>query len=590
MLNVNELTSRMAKMSDDQLRQYAQLHKDDPYTLALASSESKRRAQLRAGGQQGAQGQQPTVADQALAQMGAPAPMPQAQPQSQAQAQLPENQGIGMLPAANMAGMADGGIAGYDDEYAAGGIVAFAGDGPSLVGQGFRKDSIIPVPKINFNKLVATQMGEEANKDLVDEIARLENIVNNTADGPERIFAQQRLAKLRGKSPATPTTTTTTPSAYVDSATKPPGWAVAGKKKGEASSMAPPIDEFAGVDLSKTGPYNIKTPAGREAAKNAQTRKAAGKKETDAPTGTSTEPSGFVPTKTTTLNAELERLALLGPGVGAYDVLGENVRKGYENLQKEREASRPTGKPYEGLEALLAKEEEKAKGKEARNFNMAIINAGLAIAGGKSQYALQNIAEGAQVGTKQYQEGLEKLEAAAVERRKQAALIEEARRAEARGDWKETAMFKQQAFEAGIAVQNAKIGAIQDIFKTNLKTASDIVNNQETLAAQDNRALMEQRAETERSTARNITSRDVANIYASARGMYGAGATRGQVTDDDIYKAYNRHVEKDSFGDFQKQFPDFASYRNYVLQQLKNAQGGDPYAGWGELQVTSPKK
>jgi hypothetical protein len=134
MLNVNELTSRMSKMSDDQLRQYARLHKDDPYTLALASSESKRRAQLRAGGQQQA-AQQPTVAEQALAQMGAPAPMPQqiAAPQPQ----LPEQQGIGMLPAQNVEGMADGGIAGYGDsyadEYASGGIVAFAGEGPSLV-------------------------------------------------------------------------------------------------------------------------------------------------------------------------------------------------------------------------------------------------------------------------------------------------------------------------------------------------------------------------------------------------------------------------------------------------------------------------
>lgn len=588
MLNVNELTARMARMSDDQLRQYAQLHKDDPYTLALASSESKRRAQIRAGGQQGAQGQQPTVAEQTLAQMGAPAQMPQ----PQAQAQLPENQGIGVLPAANMAGMADGGIAGYDDDYAAGGIVAFAGDGPSLVGQGFRKDSIIPVPKTNFNELVATQMGEAANKDLVDEIARLENIVNNTADGPERIFAQQRLAKLRGKSSATPTTTTTTttPSAYVDSSTMPPGWAVQGKKKGQASSMAPPIDEFAGVDLSKTGPYNIKTPAGREAAKNAQARKAAGKKETGAPTGTSTKPSGFVPTQTTDLASELQRLELLGPGVGQYDVLKEDVRKGYEDLQKEREASKPTGKPYAGLEALLAKEEESAKGKEARNFNMAIINAGLAIAGGKSQYALQNIAEGAQVGTKQYQEGLEKLEAAAIERRKQAALIEEARRAEARGDWKENAMFKQQAFEAGLNVKKSQIDASMNLFGINQKAAVDLVTAAQAQAAADRRALMEQEHEDVRARERNSSAERIADKYAAARGMYGAGATRGQVTDDDIYKAYNHSLEKDLFGDFKKQFPDFASYRNYVLQQLKNEQGGAPAAAPGGIKFLGFEK
>lgn len=574
MLNVNELTARMAKMSDDQLRQYAQLHKDDPYTLALASSESKRRAQLRAGGQQGAQGQQPTVADQALAQMGAPAPMPQAQPQPQAQAQLPENQGIGMLPAANMAGMADGGIAGYDDEYAAGGMIAFAGGGMTPE----EKAELERYQREKFESLYGLKdWASGVKKDITDWFTADRSNIPFESKSPlikyktpknTGVFEYERpqaaLERERQERGITPPNAPPMSDVYYGEG-----------MSGSAASTKPSADKpSAPAPKSKArGPY-ADSPAGRKAADN------------QSGTKTTTEPSGFVPTKTTTLNAELERLALLGPGVGAYDVLGENVRKGYENLQKEREASKPTGKPYEGLEALLAKEEEKAKGKEARNFNMAIINAGLAIAGGKSQYALQNIAEGAQVGTKQYQEGLEKLEAAAVERRKQAALIEEARRAEARGDWKETAMFKQQAFEAGIAVQNAKIGAIQDIFKTNLKTASDIVNNQETLAAQDNRALMEQRAETERSTARNITSRDVANIYASARGMYGAGATRGQITDDDIYKAYNRNIEKDPFGDFQKQFPDFASYRNYVLQQLKS----DPYAGWGELQVTSPKK
>ena len=76
MFNVMELTSSLAKMSDKQLLQYAQMHKDDPYTLALAAAESKERSQLRAAGQQQA-AQQPTVADQALAQMGAPAPQMQ---------------------------------------------------------------------------------------------------------------------------------------------------------------------------------------------------------------------------------------------------------------------------------------------------------------------------------------------------------------------------------------------------------------------------------------------------------------------------------------------------------------------------------
>ena len=208
------------------------------------------------------------------------------------------------------------------------------------------------------------------------------------------------------------------------------------------------------------------------------------------------------------------------------------------------------------------------RGREARNFNMAIVNSGLAIAGGESQYALQNIAKGAQVGTKQYQEGLDKLEAAALERRKQSAMIEEARRAEARGDWKEEQQFKQKAFEAGLGVEQAKIGAIKDFYTTDLKTAADIVNNQNTLASADRRAREQ-----------NVSAERVANIYANSRLGGGAGL-RGKITDDDIYKAYNRNMEKDTFGDFKKEFPDFAAYRNHILQQM-SGQGAQPVAPGG---------
>jgi hypothetical protein len=277
----------------------------------------------------------------------------------------------------------------------------------------------------------------------------------------------------------------------------------------------------------------------------------------------------------------------MNPGTAAYDDLSNKIARGFADLETAREKSKPKDKAYAGLEALLGKEEEKAKGREARNFNMALVNAGLAIAGGKSQYALQNIAEGAQVGTKQYQEGLDKLEAAALERRKQSAMIEEARRAEARGDWKEEQQFKQKAFEADLGVKQAQIAAVQDLYKTDLKTATDIVNNQNTLAAGDRRAIFEQQYQTQRAREQNVSAERIAEKYASSR-LGGAGL-RGQITDDDIYKAYNRNMEKDTYGDFKKDFPDFASYRNYILQQI-SGQGGDPYANWGQLNITNPKK
>lgn len=99
MLNVNQITSQLAKMPDQALQQYASMHKNDPYILALAVSESNRRKEMRSGAQQ-AQGAQPKVVDQELAQMAQP---------------MPEEVGIGALPAQNMQGMAGGGIIAFEE-------------------------------------------------------------------------------------------------------------------------------------------------------------------------------------------------------------------------------------------------------------------------------------------------------------------------------------------------------------------------------------------------------------------------------------------------------------------------------------------
>lgn len=73
MIDVRNVSSQLEQMSDQHLQQYAQMHREDPYTLALAISESSRRKRMR----QAAQAQQPagagTVADEAVAEMTPPA-------------------------------------------------------------------------------------------------------------------------------------------------------------------------------------------------------------------------------------------------------------------------------------------------------------------------------------------------------------------------------------------------------------------------------------------------------------------------------------------------------------------------------------
>jgi hypothetical protein len=162
-----------------------------------------------------------------------------------------------------------------------------------------------------------------------------------------------------------------------------------------------------------------------------------------------------------------------------YADLEKKTATGIEALRRTSEQGKPTGQAYSGLEASLKKDEEAVKGKEDRNLQMALVNAGLAIAGGSSRYAMENIGKGALVGTKQYMDGLDKLEVAAKERQKMSAMIEEARRAEARGDFKEKNEFETRAFELGVNSRKASIEGLAKIYDKNTKAATDIFNNLE---------------------------------------------------------------------------------------------------------------
>ena len=100
-MNPQNVLSSLRMMSDQQLQQYAAMHKDDPFIFPLAFQESQTRKQMRSESQ-AMQPPQPKVADQALAEMAPQQPMP-------------ENVGIGQLPADNLKGMAGGGIVAFEE-------------------------------------------------------------------------------------------------------------------------------------------------------------------------------------------------------------------------------------------------------------------------------------------------------------------------------------------------------------------------------------------------------------------------------------------------------------------------------------------
>jgi len=116
MINVNEITTTLRGMPDRLMQQYAMMNKANPYVLSLAVAESNQRKQLRQAAQARMAAPQPKVADAAIAGMAeAPAVDAMGSVTGMAAGGLPEDYGIGRLPAQNIERMADGGIAGYGD-------------------------------------------------------------------------------------------------------------------------------------------------------------------------------------------------------------------------------------------------------------------------------------------------------------------------------------------------------------------------------------------------------------------------------------------------------------------------------------------
>jgi Mannosyl-glycoprotein endo-beta-N-acetylglucosaminidase len=164
-IDSRNVMSTLRKMSDEQLQQYAAMHKNDPYLFPLAFQESQLRKQVRMETQASPM-QQPPVVDQSLAAMtpqvaptpnylrdssGAPVLSGSGMPVRAGN--LPEDVGIGALPADNLKGMATGGIVAFDD----GGEVPGYADGVAV------KD---PVQRFaNQYRAVAEQVGQRLGVD-----------------------------------------------------------------------------------------------------------------------------------------------------------------------------------------------------------------------------------------------------------------------------------------------------------------------------------------------------------------------------------------------------------------------------------------
>jgi hypothetical protein len=392
-------------MNDTQLAQYAAMHKADPYIFPMAFEESNMRKQVRAREQAKTAGQpQQNVADQALAAM---APQPQMAPQGMppqggpqmAQRQLPEQQGIGALPTPNMQHMADGGIAGYADggefnyaggsdgpllNMAEGGIARFAGDGESLVR--------------------TTSGGKDWFLDVPD-----------TVQDPNVAWYRTMPNPLAG---------------------------LAGKK------FASKEEAIAAYDRANAVPTREHTPAS-QMAYNPPTTAAMpdiGSKPPLAPPTTrptTRQPSAAPSASAVKAPSYMDQFETLATKNSPPEVQG--IAALMAERKKAREEAGVTGEVGEAQKQAFEKEGVQAADDKKEMLWMALIKGGLAAAGGTSQHAIKNIADGFGVGLDDAAKGMKELKLAEKERKKGLAAIEEARRAEKRGDADAAVAAKEKA-------------------------------------------------------------------------------------------------------------------------------------------------
>ena len=450
MLNVNAITSTLAKMPDAALQKYAALHKEDPYIMALAVSESNRRKQMR-NAAQAPQGmpEPPKVADQAVAEM-APAQ------------QMPEDVGIAQLPAGDM-NFAGGGIIAFGDggeveRYQYGGAPPLTTNTPyGIPGMTLPATPFVPQAGAPENQPPFLRRQFDALRDSVERSV----IQRRAAEAQQRIArgvgtpadqeAVRRAAALAN--PPVPQTTVAQQAA----ANPPPAPAPAAATPAPAPPAPAPAARAAGTGASRPA-------APRPAAAPAAAAPA-------APTA-----EGF--------DMSAKGLAALR------DKLGKDINvEEPENLRKAREALTAEDiKARQDVKDTLARDQAKFadafKGREERltkrgadiakqreeNTGLAFLNAGLAMMSTPGGLATA-IGKGARVGTEQYAAGLDKLRSAQDKLDEARDRMEELKLNRDMMDAKEIREAEAGINAAKVAGKNRGVEALSKMFEVSTKRA-----------------------------------------------------------------------------------------------------------------------
>jgi hypothetical protein len=398
-----------------QLAQYMQQYKSDPYMISLASfvnATAEAAQPLTAP-------QQPKVVDQELAKMEPQQPqMPQAQAQP-----MPEDVGIGALPAPNMQGMASGGIVAFGD----GGEVPRFQAGGVYVGEG---------GEYSADPLTAEELGR------VDPLAKLRAMAKWAGRNVERDPVTGEVT--RKAAIAAPVMGPAVSAAYPDETRR----GAAANLLPAAPGVKPPpaVGDGKGVASLGGAPRAAAAPAGLSYLDQL--------KKTQAAMGPAVNPE----------QAAMEKL-----------IAERNL--GATEAKKELEtdiASRAD--QFKGREERIGKREAELGKQKDSNTGMAFLEAGLAMMQSKGR-GLAGIAEGAGVGLKQYQSGIKDLKAAQEKLDDARDRTDELKQNQSTMDKREVRAANKDIRDASMAGQQSLIDARMKIYGENKADARAAVTS-----------------------------------------------------------------------------------------------------------------
>lgn len=405
MLNVNQITATLAKLPDASLQQYAQMHKNDPYMLSLAVAESNRRKQMRESAQTKAavsQGRPETVVDQQIAQI----------------AQMPEQMGIGQLPAGNM-------------DFAGGGIVAFADGGET--------EARNPYAFLNPG----------------DWMSRIGGVFEHGIDAEatkrrRRAEEERRMAELMEPNRPRPSLDE---AAY---GAPPPAQSPA------ATQPAPATPPMAAVPPAGLGRLSA----------SMSSRGSAG-------TGTG---AGPIDVNKALAAAELRLNQQEDPAGKLYETLGQQKKEMAEAGVSGLEAiNKKYDDVYKGRRERLDKREGELGKMRDEGLGMALLQAGAAMMTTPGKLGVA-IGRGVDVGSKQYATGIERLRTAQEKLSDARDRLEEAESARGETSAREMLKARQGVRAAGIETSEAMIKHTMDTQKVNRQTAIEMVKAQVQMA------------------------------------------------------------------------------------------------------------